>query len=292
MPPPHSFTYDSMGTRWTVTVWDDLPERNFSDLEQSILAQSTAFDDTYSRFQKNSLIWRLTEQRRRIAVPRDLVAMLRLYQTLFDLSDGKCNPLIGFTLSDLGYDADYSLKPQDSIRPVPDFHDALSILDDEHIELRQSVLIDLGALGKGFFVDRMAAFLTDRGIRRFLVDGSGDMFYRGNGEAIRVGLEHPGDTTKVIGVVEMMGGAMCSSAGNRRRWGTYHHTIDPRTLTSPTEIIATWVTAESADIADGLATCLFFCEPERFANAFDFEYCILNKEYRVKRSAGFGGVVL
>ncbi len=284
---PHRFSYESMGTTWAVTIWDDIDVSRIEEMKHHIVEQSTAFDQTYSRFIKTSLIWSLTEKRGIVEVPRDLTAMLRLYEKLNMLSDGKCNPLVGFAISDMGYDADYSLKPKETIRSVPDFQKAIRIVDDTHIELFESVLIDLGALGKGYFVDIITAFLHKNGVKRFLVDGSGDMFYKGDGQPLRVGLEHPGDATKVIGVIELQDGAMCGSGSNRRKWDKYHHTIDPFSLTSPQDVIATWVIADSAAVADGLATCLFLAEPKRFEKDLRFEYCILNKDYKLKRSAGF-----
>ena len=284
---PQHFSYESMGTTWAVSIWDEIDQTTLDTLQSSIIQQSMLFDQTYSRFIKTSLVWALTEKRGVVEVPEDLVTMLLLYERLNALSGGTCNPLIGFTISDLGYDADYSLKPKDIIRPVPDFQSSLHIIDDTHIELFASALIDLGALGKGFFVDTISRFLRENGIRRFLVNGSGDIFYQGNGQVLRAGLEHPGDTSKVIGVIEMTHGALCASGSNRRKWDKYHHTIDPFSLTSPQDIIATWVMAETAAIADGLATCLFLVEPERFAESYEFEYCILNKDYKVKRSTGF-----
>jgi len=275
-----------MGTHWTVTIWDEVSSAVLVDVEKSITDQSKTFDETYSRFKKSSLVWSLTEKRGVITVPRDLVEMLRLYEKLCNLSGGKCTPLVGFALSDLGYDENYSLQEKQKIRSAPDFHQALTIIDDEHIELRDSVLLDVGALGKGFFVDKIAIFLQRQGLRRFLVDGSGDIFYQGT-EPIRAGLEHPGDTSKAIGVLELSGGALCASASNRRQWGIHHHIIDPTSLISPDEILATWVLADQAAIADGLATCLFFTDPERYRKEFSFEYCILNKDYKVKRSTGF-----
>ncbi len=284
---PHTFGYESMGTLWKISIWDELDPSVFAELKRSILKQSSTFDQTYSRFIKTSLIWSLSEKRGIVEVPTDLVGMLRLYEKFLDCTDGNVTPLVGFALSDLGYDSEYSLKPKQEIRPVPDFHNALSIIDDMHIELRESVLLDLGALGKGYFVDRISSFLREKGVKRFLVDGSGDIFYQGNGETIRAGLEDPDDATKAIGIVEMREGSMCASGINRRKWGKFHHVLDPQSLTSPQEIVAVWVLADRAAIADGLATCLFFVEPERMQKDFQFEYCIMNKHRRVKRSAGF-----
>ncbi len=284
---PLRISYESMGTSWEVTVWDDIDPRAFESLRDSIIRDSHAFDETYSRFKKSSLVWQLTEKRGVVEVPKDLTTMLQIYKKLNVLSDGTLNPLVGFALSDLGYDAEYSLKPKEHIRPVPNFQDAVTIIDDTHLELKQSVLIDLGAIGKGYFVDTIASYLKHRGVRRFLVNGSGDIYYSGDGTNLRAGLEHPADPTKVIGIVEISEGALCASASNRRTWGAYHHTIDPRTLTSPQKVIATWVKADTAALADGLCTCLFFAEPERYRE-LNYEYCLLSPEYSAYFSSGFG----
>lgn len=283
---PQRFSYESMGTSWEVTVWDEVDQTVFTALRSAIMTQSKEFDETYSRFKKDSLIWELSKKKGLQEVPEDLVKMLRIYETLNAISGGALNPLIGFALSDLGYDAEYSLKPKDAVRPVPDFTTAVSIIDDTHIELNESVLIDLGALGKGFFVDKIAAYLKRQGLSHFLVNGSGDMYYSGAGTPLRAGLEHPGDPTKVIGIIEISEGALCASASNRRKWDKYHHTLDPKTLTSPEDIIATWVRADSAALADGLCTCLFMTAPEEYSE-LGFEYCLLNPAYAIKRSAGF-----
>ena len=275
-----------MGTTWKVTTWDALEEGELHKLETEIRAQSATFLSLYSRFDHDSLVWSLSRQRGVIEVPEDLVTMLRIYERLEPLSQGKFTPLVGFALSDLGYDSEYSLSVKKSVRAVPKFSEALHILDDTHLELFDSVLLDLGAVGKGFFVDTIAALLRSRGYKRFLVDGSGDVFYEGNGEPIRCGLEDPRDATKAIGVLTILRGAFCASASNRRRWGNHHHILDPQSLTSPERILATWVHASTAAMADALATCIFLAEPEQFSS-MPFEYCILNREHRVKTSAGF-----
>jgi thiamine biosynthesis lipoprotein len=281
------FSYPSMGCEWKVTIWDEIQPSTFREIEKDVISASRAFDQAYSRFISNSLVWELTKQKGVLEVPTDLVTMLRMYHSLWALSKEAFTPLIGYTLSDLGYDAEYSLQRQKNVRPVPRFDDALRIIDDTHIEIIEPCLIDIGAMGKGFFVDRISSMLRSRGVVRFLVDGSGDIYYQGNGEKIRAGLEHPGDATKVVGALEISQGGFCASGGNGRVWNGHHHIIDPVSLTSPPKILSTWVLAESAAIADGLATCLFLAEPEQFEKDFIFEYCILRDDYKVRRSPGF-----
>ena len=88
----------------------------------------------------------------------------------------------------------------------------------------------------------------------------------------------------------MSHGAMCSSATNRRRWGKYSHYIDPTSKSSPEDIIATWVIADSAAYADLLSSLLFFVSPEEIMETLDgvsFSFCIMNQENKIKKSQDF-----
>lgn len=275
-----------MGTGWEITIWDNLSEKLFEEIKKSVIEQSENFDKTYSRFIKSSLVWKIAEKAGVHEVPQDLTVMLKIYDDLYLPSDCKLNPLVGFTMNDLGYDENYSLKPKSSVQTVPDLKSSLKIMDETHIETAQKVLIDLGALGKGYFVDILHNFLKSKEIKRFLVNGSGDIRYHGN-EPIAAGLEHPTDKNKVIGSIKMSGGALCASGTDRRKWDNYNHLIDPQSLNSPKEIVSTWVTAETAALADALATCLFLTNPDNFTVKYKFEYCLLDRFMRARRSPGF-----
>src|SRR3989344_3659400 len=164
--------------------------------------------------------------------------------------------------------------------PIP-----INLLEKNRILITEPVLIDIGALGKGYFVDLIVAFLRKEGITNFLVDGSGDMYYQSSeNRTLKIGLEDPSDETKVIAKVDFSGGAMCSSAGNRRKWRQYHHIIDPISSESPKDILATWAIAQNTALADGLATSLFLVSPETLLPHYDFEYLIFNTARRVKQS--------
>lgn len=287
---PSSFTYESMGTHWEVSIWDKVEEYLFLKIQKDIVLMSELFDQTYSRFISTSFVSRISTLTGTIEVPFDFIEMLKVYEQFFKLSQKKVNPLIGCTLSDMGYDAEYSLKKKKIIHHTPNLLDTVIIKDQNHIEIKQPVVFDFGALGKGYFVDKIFTYLVKKGFKQILVNGSGDIHYQGN-KSITVGLEHPLDTTKVIGTIQFSKGAMCSSGTNRRAWGEYHHIIDPLTLRSPTEILAAWVIADSAALADVLATALFFVPPDDFFSHYTFEYLLMNRHMKVKRSPGFKAIL-
>ena len=283
---PRIYEYQAMGTKWKVAIWDSVDENLSDHIKDTIGQKLQTFEGLHSRFREDSLVSALSKTLGIMEVPEDFVTMLLIYKKFYQISEKKFTPCIGNALSSLGYDKEYSLTPKETVEKVPDFEEAVRIIDATHIELRERVFFDFGAVGKGYFVDILRDYLRSISIKRFLVDGSGDIYYEGNGEAIRAGLEHPKDITKVIGVVSMEGGAMCSSATNRRAWGKHNHYVDPTSLSSPQEIIATWVLTSDTSLADALTSLLFFIAPEEITE-IPFEYCILNSELKLKHSAGF-----
>jgi thiamine biosynthesis lipoprotein len=285
---PQQFGYESMGSRWHVTIWDPQTDDAFASLQKEITAASQQFDDTYSRFKKTSLVWKLADQVGTFEVPADLVTMLRTYFALYEASGRKLNPLIGHTISDLGYDDTYSLTPREEIRSTPDLIESIALIDDTHIELKRPCLIDLGALGKGFFVSRIATMLDALNIEHYLVDGSGDIEYRGPAH-LDVALEDPTDTTRAIGTAHITAGATAASGRNRRQWRELHHILDPHTSLPTKGILASWAYAGTATVADALASCLFFADPKTLRTQFPFEYCVLYDDGTAVTSPAFPG---
>ena len=85
----------------------------------------------------------------------------------------------------------------------------------------------------------------------------------------------------------MTQGAFCASGTNRRRWRNYHHIIAPDTATSPEHLLATWVIAENAALADILATAIFLAAPNALRAVHSFEYAALDADFNLHRSPDF-----
>ena len=272
-----------MGSPWEVDIWDDIDDACAQKLDQRIGTYLDSFNHTYSRFSNNSLVSKLSCTQGIVTVPQECVEMLRIYIKLFEITQGLFNPLIAQTLSDMGYDKDYSLKPKKELTQTPIFSDVVTVIDDTTISLSQPALIDIGAVGKGYAVDAIFKLLQSEGIQNFLVNGSGDMRHSGKLSA-HIGLEHPDNVEKIIGTLVIQNTSIASSGSNRRRWADYHHIIDPHKNISPDYIKATWVQTESAAVADALATVLFLVPPDILQDTFEFTYVIVNKDMKVKKS--------
>ncbi len=138
-------------------------------------------------------------------------------------------------------------------------------------------------------MDIVGAVMEKCSVASFCVDAGGDILQKdAQNTPLVVGLENPQNTKQVIGTVEICNESICASAGNRRVWDTYTHMINPHTLSSPTEILATWVKAQTALVADALATCLFFTSSTMFMKDFEFEYLLIRSDMSVEKSSRFG----
>lgn len=285
-PEPHAWTFEAIGTAWQIDTDAELG----AEVKDAVAARIEQFDGVWSRFRPDSLVSRIAESAGTWHLDHDADALLGLYAELHALTDGALTPLIGRTLSDLGYDADYSLTALADPAPVPDWE----CFDwaPPRLTTTEPLLLDVGAAGKGHLVDLVAEVLDGCGVSAYTIDASGDLLHRGRGP-LRVALEHPGDPSRAAGVAELDPDlALCGSATNRRAWGDgLHHVLDGRTGRPTADIVAAWVVADSCLLADGLATALFLTEPDRLVGRFDCDFVRMHADGRIEWSPTFPGEV-
>jgi len=260
-PLPVAWRFEAIGTHWRIDTREPLP----GGVATAVTERVVRFDQDWSRFRADARIAALaTPGRHRLA--DDAGPLLDFYRELFEATAGRVTPLVGRTLEALGYDAAYRLRATADIPSVPSW-DAAIAWDGEYLDVLRPVTLDVGAAGKGYLVDLVGDVLAEAGIDEQIVDASGDL--RCRAVPMRIALEHPLDPRKAVGVAELVDGAFCASATTRRAWGDgLHHVLDPATGMPARGVLATWVLAPTALVADGIATALFFdAEAEFVARA-------------------------
>ena len=136
--------------------------------------------------------------------------------------------------------------------------------DCEISTLRPGVQIGLGAIAKGYAVDRASALLVEKGFPDHIVEAGGDTFVRGTkgGRPWVVGVQDP-DAQGPIGILEVKDRAVVTSGDYQRFFEyegrRYAHILDPRTgYPVPEDRAPTSVTvvAPNAMTADAYATAV------------------------------------
>jgi thiamine biosynthesis lipoprotein len=286
---PTPWVFDAIGTRWSVECDDVLDPHTARRI--AVLVED--FDRAFSRFRPDSLIGRISAVPGVYEIPATGRPLLDFYRVLYETTDGGVTPLVGSSLDRLGYDASYSLRRKGIAVPAPAWDDLME-WDGHTLVTHRPVLLDLGAAGKGRLVDLVGRELQAAGHHKYVVDASGDLVHAGPNTE-RVGLEHPEDARRVIGVANVSNGALAASAINRRSWGDgLHHVIDPSSGEPVGGTLATWVRADTAMVADGLTTALFLRRPSKDLLPSEFgtwQWVRMATDGSVSWSADFDGQV-
>jgi thiamine biosynthesis lipoprotein len=283
-PAPASWRFDAIGTTWEIVTERPLP----AAVREEVTARIEAFDRAWSRFRPDSDVSALARTGGSIPAPEDAAPMLDALAAVSDATDGAVNPLVGASLDALGYDARYSFHDAGPVAAPVDWREQLD-WQGGRLALAEPAALDVGALGKGRLVDLVLGILSLTESADLTVDAGGDLAVRGRPQ--RIGLEHPFDPRRAIGVWEVADAALCASAINRRAWPsatgtTLHHVLDARTGQPVRTIAATWAVAPDAMTADAVATALFFDGGPRLAHEWGVEWVRMTTDGRVEWSPG------
>jgi thiamine biosynthesis lipoprotein len=280
----HRHQFEAIGTPWIIETDTPLSTVKMQRIDEII----DEFDQVYSRFRADSLV-----SRARVEAPGSFVfpdSIAKLYDTyvaLERITNGAVNPLVGSALEHWGYDAQYSLKPTEAAPPKPASLAKTIARAGPVLTYREPVLLDIGAIGKGYLIDMVAEYMAQHHVY-YVIDAGGDMAIS-TATPYVIGLEHPLDFTRVIGKVSLRDQSICGSSPNRRAWGEgLHHIIDGTTgRPAKNDIIATWAIANTTMLADALATALFFVSAATLAHHFgDFQHVIMRADMSVEYKQG------
>jgi FAD:protein FMN transferase len=138
--------------------------------------------------------------------------------------------------------------------------------------LQPGVEINLGSIGKGYSLDRVARLLRSKyGVKSALLNGGNSSVLAvgtppNDPRGWAVGLRDPAAPERRLAVVRLRGRAMATSAAtyqrfeyNGRRLG---HLLDPRTGRPAEGVAMATAFARTAAAADALATAFFVMGPE------------------------------
>ncbi len=126
---------------------------------------------------------------------------------------------------------------------------------------RPGIQIDLGALAKGYALDRAALLLKARGINYGQIDLGGNI-YLINDQPQTIAIRNPLAPEKIAVTVELIDQAISTSANYERSFSingkSFGHLFDPLTG-SPVEsdILSVSVISQDAALADALSTAIF-----------------------------------
>jgi thiamine biosynthesis lipoprotein len=299
-----------MSTTFEVTVAagpDEGPERVRAALDAA-LDEVTRIEQAMSPYREESEISRVN----RAAGAEPVVVSAELYG-LVERAVALCEETGGaldISFMPLGRIWDFRAEPftPPSLEAIAE---ARSLVGCDAIELdpevgtlrlpREGMAIGLGAVAKGYAVDRASSVLSTFGFANHLVNGGGDVLGRGakpDGPWM-VGIRDPrGARGELLGRMALKDQAMVTS-GDYERFveidgERFHHIIDPRSGHPARGLASVTVVGDSAERADGLATALLVAGPEQagpMALSLGAETLLVTEEGRAIQTQGLAGRV-
>ncbi len=207
-----------------------------------------------------------------VKVSAELIEVLNIAKQVYDLSDGAFDVSQGALYK---FWKEKTTKGKIEKFPSKNEIEALKqlggmnylVIDSKEKTLtikRQGLIIDLGAIAKGYMVDKAAMKLRKEGINSAIINAGGDIYCLGKNknQAWRVGIKNPEELRGLLETQELINEAVATS-GNYEQFfefkdKQYSHLIDPRSgYPVDNQVSSVSVITKNCTSADSLATAFF-----------------------------------
>ena len=143
--------------------------------------------------------------------------------------------------------------------------------------LKRGIELDLGGIGKGYAIDRVAALLREGGVKAALISSGSSSIYAIGAPPGKAGwfvrVPDPLDRAHSVSIISLKDQSL-STSGNYEKFfrlngRTYCHIIDPRTGRPVEGTLQTTVIAPEATDSDALSTAVFVMGPQLSAKLLE-----------------------
>jgi FAD:protein FMN transferase len=208
----------------------------------------------------------------RVPISKELMAVIQRSLFWSNKTAGAFDITIGPAQELWDFDAP-SLPSKNSIA------DAIKKIDYRKIQLEEQTVylpekgmqLNLGAIAKGYAVDKAIDILKKNKIHNALINAGGDLKSigkRSDQVNWRIGLQHPRNSESLLASFSISGSAVATSGDYQKYFEQngkrYHHIIDPNTgYPATTGSMSATVIAKNVMDADALSTAIFVLGSEK-----------------------------
>lgn len=255
-----------MGTSVTFHVVSSSSEQVVEETMKKAMHVFHEVENSCSRFDAQSELSKLTVTLHQpVPVSTLLFEILSFALETASLTKGAFDPTLGRLLSAHGFDRHYltgeQAPRQQKIMSIAHYKDVVLHRASQTVLLKKPLMLDLGAVAKGFAVD-LAAQHFQR-FHGFYINAGGDLYVGGRNDQNdlwRIGIQHPYKKEDILCSIKLTDSAICTSGSYERPSKTVpfsHHLLNPRTGRAASDYISTTVIAPYAMAADAFSTAAF-----------------------------------
>ncbi|PWJ52374.1 thiamine biosynthesis lipoprotein [Faecalicatena contorta] len=251
-----------------------------------------------------------------VKVDKKIIDLLSFSREMYEETDGKVNIAFGAVLS-LWHDHRTAGLDDPEKATLPAYEELEA--RNQHIDIEHMVIdeeastvylqdpemsLDVGAIAKGYAVEKVAQFIQKEGLKDGMVSVGGNVKTFGNkydekGKKVpwTVGIQNPDLSSDQKSLYNLgLSGYSLVTSGVYERYYTvdgkqYHHIIDPETLMPAEYFLSVSIICEDSGMADALSTAVFnipYEEGSKMVEGLDgVETLWVFSDHTMKYSSGF-----
>ncbi len=267
---PTTLSLNAMATRFELVLHGDDPAR-LNSIGEEALREIERLDAQLSIYRPDSdlcLINALSASEPVKTDPR-LFRLLQRCTQLSELTDNAFDITIAPLMHAWGF-----LGESGRMANPEDIRQAMEVTGMQHVRFNdgdftitfdsKGVMLDLGAIGKGYAIEKAVEILREQGVTSALLHGGTSTIYglgaQLDGTPWEIAIKHPTDTDKHLDVVELCDSALSVSAVHGKSFKQngieYGHVIDPRTGQPTQDALSAAVIGPCPTETDALSTAL------------------------------------
>ena len=247
-----------------------------------------------------------------VQVSQEIIDLLLFSQEMYEKTDGQINIAMGSVLKiwhnyreeGLNNPQIAELPPMEELQMAAEYCDITQMIIDKEAKTvylpNENMSIDVGSIGKGYAVQRVAEYAKEIGMESVLLSVGGNVCAVGtkfDGSDWRIGIKNPNLSSEeeYVRKVDIADKCVVTSGDYQRYYlvdGTkYCHIIDGDTLMPADYFPSVSIVAEDSGMADALSTSIFnmpFEDGLAFINSLDgVEAMWILQDGSVEYSANF-----
>ena len=254
-------------------------------------------ENIFTTYKENSNIQWINQSRDTLfSVNSEIYDLLMLSDSLWKISNGAFDISLNNLIKTWDFE---SINP--TMPTKEQIEDALrqsgwrniKLLNNNRFLRKAEVGLNLGAIAKGYAVDRAIEVVKEQGIKNVLINAGGEI--KSLGSDWIIGIRDPRNAEQIVESVNLGEMAIATSGDyeiffeiNGKR---YHHILKPSTGYPADSLISVSVLNPSSTMADALATAVFVLGPVRglefIENIPNTEVLLIDKNNRKIFSEGF-----
>ncbi len=262
-----------MGTVFEIVAYGDSPEQASDAIDQAF-REIVRLDDVMSDYKADSALSRLNHSSHSLPqpVPPDLYRVIAEALQYSQLSGGKFDvtvgPLVNLWKAAIRGGPTPSSTEEEQVRACVGYQ-KVELLPPDRVQFHSSCTqIDLGAIGKGYALDRAADVLRSHGISRALLDAGGSTIVAMGAPPGQAGwLVHLRDPSNKVDPQVILSDSSVSTSEQTPPsllWReSVGHIIDPDKRVPVRTPFAVSAVASTGSASDALSTTLLLVGPEK-----------------------------